>query len=57
MMKITFVPSEEPYTEEELHKLLRLSHAPRKKTWTSAEAFLQHVRLLRKNPTVSMTDR
>ena len=46
MTKITLVPSEEPYTEEELRKLLRLVKAPGKKTFTSPEVFLKHVRSL-----------
>lgn len=46
MTKVNFVPAEEPYTEEELRQLLRLARAPGKKTFTSAEAFLKHVRSL-----------
>ena len=46
MTKITLLPAEEPYTEEELRKLLRLAKAPGKKTFASAEAFLKHVRSL-----------
>ena len=49
MTKITLTPtelSEEPYTEEELRKLLRLARASKKKTFASAEAFLKHVRSL-----------
>ena len=46
MTKITLLSAEEPYTEEELRKLLRLAKAPGKKTFASAEAFLKHVRSL-----------
>jgi len=46
MTKITLLPTEEPHTPEELHKLLRLAKAPGKKTFASAEAFLKHVRSL-----------
>ena len=46
MTKITLVPTEEPYTQDELRKLLRLAKAPGKKTFASAEAFLKHVRSL-----------
>ena len=44
--KITLMPTEEPYTNEELRKLLRLAKAPGKKTFASADAFLKHVRSL-----------
>jgi bifunctional DNA-binding transcriptional regulator/antitoxin component of YhaV-PrlF toxin-antitoxin module len=46
MTKIRLVPTEEPYTEEELRKLLHLARAPGKKTFASAEAFLKHIRSL-----------
>ena len=46
MTKISLVPAEEPYTEEELRKLLRLARAPGKRTYATAEAFLEHVRSL-----------
>lgn len=46
MTKISLVPTEEPYTQEELQKLLRLARALRKKTFASAEAFLKHIRSL-----------
>ena len=46
MTKISLVPAEEPYTEEELRKLLRLARASGKKSFASAEAFLKHVRSL-----------
>ena len=46
MTKVTLVPSEESYTEEELRKLLRLARQPGKKTFASAKTFLKHVRSL-----------
>ena len=46
LTKITLVPAEEPYTEDELRKLLKLATAPGKRTFASAEAFLKHVRSL-----------
>ncbi|MBI4598554.1 MAG: AbrB/MazE/SpoVT family DNA-binding domain-containing protein [Candidatus Omnitrophica bacterium] len=46
MTKITLVPEEEPYTAEELRKLLKLAKAPGGKAFPSAEAFLKHVRSL-----------
>ena len=46
MTKVTLVPAEESYTEEELRKLLKLAKAPGKKTFASAEAFLKHIRSL-----------
>ena len=46
MTKITLLSAEEPYTEEELRKLLRLAKAPGKKPFASAEAFVKHVRSL-----------
>ena len=46
LTKMTLVPAEESYTEEELRKLLKLAKTPGKKTFASAEAFLKHVRSL-----------
>ena len=40
------LPTEKPYTEEELRKLLRLAKAPGKKTFASAKAFRKHARSL-----------
>lgn len=46
MTKVSLVPTEEPYTPQELRKLLRLARAPGKRTFASAEAFLKHLRSL-----------
>lgn len=46
MTKVSLVPDEDPYTAEELRRLLKLAKAPAGKTFASAEAFLKHVRSL-----------
>ena len=46
LTKISLIPDEDPYTEEELRKLLKLAKAPAGKTFVSAEAFLKHMRSL-----------
>ena len=44
--KVDLVPTEEPWTEEELQKLVRLTKTRGGKTFHSAEAFLKHLRTL-----------
>ena len=46
LTKVTLVPAEEPYTAEELRKLLKLATARGGTAFASAEAFLKHVRSL-----------
>lgn len=41
--KVDLVPAEEPYTKEEIRKLLKLVKEPGGKTFDSAEAFLKHL--------------
>ncbi len=44
--KVDLVPAEEPYTDEEIRKLLKLAKEPGGKTFESAEAFLKHLHSL-----------
>ncbi len=44
--KVDLVPAEEPYTKEEIRKLLALRKEPGGKTFNSAEAFLKHLHAL-----------
>ena len=44
--KVDLIPTEEPYTEEEIRKLLKLAKEPGGKTFNSAEAFLKHLHSL-----------
>ena len=44
--KVDLVPSEEPYTKEELRKLLKLTKEAGGKTFDSAQAFLKHLHSL-----------
>lgn len=44
--KVDLVPAEEPYTAEEIRKLLKLAKERGSKTFDSAEAFLKHLRSL-----------
>ena len=44
--KVKLVPEEEPYTDEEIRKLLKLRKEPGGKTFDSAEAFLKHLHSL-----------
>lgn len=44
--KVDLVPAEEPYTDEEIRKLLKLRKEPGGKTFDSAEAFLKHLHSL-----------
>ncbi len=41
--RVDLVPAEEPYTNEEIRKLLALRKEPGGKTFDSAEAFLKHL--------------
>jgi len=43
--KVELIPAEEPYTDEEIRKLLKLRKGPGK-TFDSAEAFLKHLHSL-----------
>ena len=44
--KVDLVPAEEPYTDEEIRKLLKLRKEPGGKTFDSMEAFLKHLHSL-----------
>ena len=44
--KVDLVPAEEPYTDEEIRKILKLRKEPGGKTFDSAEAFLKHLHSL-----------
>ena len=46
IIKVDLVPAEEPYTQEEIRKLLALRKEPGGKTFDSAEAFLKHLHAL-----------
>ena len=44
--RVDLVPAEQPYTDEEIRKLLALRKEPGGKTFDSAEAFLKHLHAL-----------
>ena len=44
--KVDLVAADEPYTTEEIRKLLKLRKEPGGKTFESAEAFLKHLHSL-----------
>ena len=44
--RVDLVPSESPYTKEELRKLFKLAKSRGGKTFDSAETFLKHVHAL-----------
>lgn len=46
LSKVEFVPAEEPYTDAELRKLLKLRKEPGGKTFESAGEFLKHLHSL-----------
>ena len=46
LTRVDLIPSEAPYTEQELRKLLKLRKQPGGKTFDSAAAFLKHVHAL-----------
>ncbi len=41
LTRVAIVPSDEPYTDEEISKLLRLRKEPGSKTFDASEAFLK----------------
>ena len=43
LAKMDVKPSEEPYTEEELRKLLKISHQKNTKSFADAKDFLSHI--------------
>ncbi len=44
--RVDLVPAQEPYTDEEIRKLLKLRKEPGGKTFGSAEAFVKHLHSL-----------